>query len=183
MIITIIIAILAFVGFAIWFIKTSKEIDLFNKISAFDIFASVFLGFLIFLLVSIIGIYSSHCINVAMPKEQKRYSKTTHKIVALKDNQSINGRISGGIVITTGHIEGDLYYFYSEQTKNGIVNKKIKASNCHIKYSDNPKIVIYSQKGYKKWYHYLYATPFEEDSAELYIPKGSITNEFKVDLE
>lgn len=75
MIITIIIAILAFVGFTIWFIKTSKGLDLFNEISAFDIFSGVFLGFLVFLLVLIIGIYSSYCINVAMPKEQKNIQK------------------------------------------------------------------------------------------------------------
>ena len=165
MIIAIILAITVFVIFLYYGVKNDERIC-FYIITSLQ--SSVSIGFIIIVLSTIP--------NYLIPKDQKRYSETTHKIVSLKDNNNIKGSFFLG----TGYVNNELYYYYLEETNEGLIEKEIEASKCHIKYSENPRVVEYSQTGYKNNYHYIYATPIGEPNRyTLYIPKGSITNEFE----
>ena len=119
--------------------------------------------------------------NKFIPKEEKQYSTVSHKIVALKDNKGSKG----SFLLGSGYIEDELYYYYFEETNEGLKKKKLIASDCYIKYDDNPRVIEYTHTGYKKAYHYIYGTPevIHGTYYVIYVPKGSITSEFKIDLE
>ena len=119
--------------------------------------------------------------NTFIPKEEKQYSSVSHKIVALKDTENSNG----SFLLGSGYIKEELYYYYLEETNEGLKERELRASDCYIKYDDNPRVVEYTQTGFKKAYHYIYAIPdfLSETYYVIYVPKGSITSEFKIDLE
>ena len=133
---------------------------------------------------TVIGLLSSLLFlipNTFIPKEEKEYSSVSHKIVALKDTKESKG----SFILGSGYIDEELYYYYFEETSEGLKKRKLRASDCYIKYDDNPRVIEYTHTGYKKAYHYIYATPevIHVTYYVIYVPKGSITNEFKVDLE
>jgi len=106
--------------------------------------------------------------------------KETTYITALKDNQDINGRF----YICGGYMNEDLYYYYAEETKIGIKTDKVRANSSYIIYSDEkPKIETYKVYKFKNWYDYIYAIPIKPAYHKIYAPKGTVTNEFNVDLE
>jgi hypothetical protein len=123
-------------------------------------------------LVSIIPIFATN-----PPKEYVKYE--TAQIIALKDNENINGRC----YLMGGYVDEDLYYSYALQTENGIKIDKVNASEGYIVYSnEKPKIEKYKVKRFKHWYSYLYSIPMGE-YYNIYVPKGTVTNEYEVDLE
>lgn len=98
----------------------------------------------------------------------------TDKIVSLNDNNLINGRF----YLKSGYIEEDLYYQYIVQLNNGgFVSNKVKSANTTLFYdTDN-----YRVEWYKKTRNWLY---FEDEVTyvEIYIPEGSITTDYSIDL-
>lgn len=105
------------------------------------------------------------------------YSDTpyaTERIVSLNDNNMMNGRI----YLRSGYIEEDLYYQYIVRLNNGgFVSNKVKSSNATLFYdTDN-----YRVEWYKKTRGWLYFKD-EVTYVEIYIPEGSITIDYSVDL-
>ena len=49
------------------------------------------------------------------------------KIIALKDNQNVNG----SFYIMGGYVDEDLYYYYATETEFGYKTEKIKADNAY----------------------------------------------------
>lgn len=98
----------------------------------------------------------------------------TEKIVSLNDNNLMNGRI----YLRSGYIEEDLYYQYIVQLNNGgFVSNKVKSANATLFYdTDN-----YRVEWYKKTRSWLY---FKDEATyvEIYIPEGSITADYMIDL-
>lgn len=95
-------------------------------------------------------------------------------IVALSDNNLLSGRF----YLRGGYINDDLYYQYLvELSSGGMVSNKISAKTATIYYDNNNTRV--------EWYHkhrnWLY---FEQEEIfhKIYIPNGSIDENFNVDL-
>lgn len=101
------------------------------------------------------------------------------KIIALKDNQNV----SGNFYIMGGYVNEDLYYYYAVETEFGYKTEKIKAENAYIKYTDGEThIERYDGEFANSGVNFL-AMPMCDDRYIIYVPDGTVTNEFVVDLE
>ena len=114
------------------------------------------------------------CLNHAEPVVDDSPYKVEH-ITALNDNNLTQG----DTYIRRGHIDENLYYQYlTESEDGGFKSAKVSADNATLfETTDNYRVEKYHET--KKW---LY---FESQSTrtKIYIPKGSITDEFEVQLE
>lgn len=99
---------------------------------------------------------------------------STEKIISMNDNNIIHGRF----YLRHGSIDEDLYYQYIVQLDNGgFVANKVNSKQAIIYYdSDNYRVEWYIKK--KKWMYF----EMEEIYNKIYIPKGSIIDEFTIDL-
>lgn len=101
------------------------------------------------------------------------------KIVALKDNQNING----SFYIMGGYIEEDLYYYYAIETEFGYKVEKIRANNVYIKYTDGNTRIERCRAKFTNNIFNFFGFPIHDDRYVIYCPEGTITNEFNIDLE
>ena len=95
-------------------------------------------------------------------------------IVALNDNNMTNGRF----YLRRGYIEEDLYYQYIVKLNNGgFKANKVRASNTVLFYDEEN----YRVEWYKQTRSWLY---FKDEKIyhEIYIPEGSLTSDYLVDL-
>ena len=100
-------------------------------------------------------------------------------IVALKDDKIMQGDFFLGC----GSVDGDLQYYYAEDSSKGYQVKHVDVDNTYLLFDDDkPRIERYEAAAFNKKIHYLYAMP-NGYYYKIYIPHGSITNGFKVDLE
>ena len=77
-----------------------------------------------------------------------------------------------------GYFEEDLYYQYMVQLNNGgFVANKVNSSNATLYYAeDDFRVEWYIQK--KKWLYW----EIERTYNKIYIPEGSIADDYSVDL-
>ena len=96
------------------------------------------------------------------------------KIVSLNDNNSINGNF----YMRRGYVEEKLYYQYIVELDNGgFVTNKVDSANTTLFYSENN----YRVEWYKKKQKWLYWES-EEIYNKIYIPEGSIADDYSIDL-
>lgn len=97
------------------------------------------------------------------------------KLVALNDNNMMNGRF----YVRSGYIESDLWYQYIyESQSGGYKTNKIKADSATIFYDDDN----YRVEWYERTKRWLYWS--ETDIChKIYIPEGSLTNTYSIDLQ
>ena len=105
------------------------------------------------------------------------YSETpyaTEKIVSLNDNNLTNGRF----YMRRGYIEENLYYQYMVELNNGgFVANKVNSANATLFYAeDNYRVEWYTKT--KSWLYWK----IEETYNKIYIPNGSITDDYSIDL-
>lgn len=101
------------------------------------------------------------------------------KIIALKDNQNVNG----SFYVLGGYVDEGLYYYYAVETEFGYITEKIKAENVYIKYTnDEPHIEEY-QGSFANKKNNLWAVPLCSNKYIIYCPNGTVTHEFNIDLE
>ena len=133
--------------------------------------------FMSFVLSTLVLLLASVIISCNTEIEYNKASDT--KIVALKDNQNVNG----SFYIMGGYVDKDLYYYYATETELGYKTEKISAENAYIKYTDGEThIERYSGKFANESTN-LWAFPMCKDRYIIYCPEGTVTNEFNVDLE
>lgn len=107
---------------------------------------------------------------------------TTSNIVAIGDGHMSEGNSFLGC----GSMQGVPYYFYYEKTKKGGYKQgKIKTEDANVFEVDSlvqPKIQFYKSefvnKGWENWTVNVKAS----EKADIYIPKGSIKQNFSLDL-
>ena len=135
-------------------------------------FGSLFFGGLLGALICSIG-------RSDLEREEKVYQ--SYNLVALDTNEDINGSYSNAFCVGSGHIGEDLYYHFYYNTLQGIKYKKVIAEDCFIiETGDKPSYKIYG-KYYKKVESVFYqAGVIEETRKVLYIPKGTIKSNYKV---
>lgn len=101
------------------------------------------------------------------------------KIVALKDNQNVNG----SFYIMGGYVDEDLYYYYATETEFGYKTEKVKSENVYIKYTDGETHIEKYEPKFVNEFSYLFGFPMQLSRHIIYCPEGTVTNEFRVDLE
>lgn len=140
------------------------------------------LGSVLTIVISVIAtlfivVFSSMIISTDNAVE---YSKVDDiSIIALKDNQNINGRF----YLTGGYIDEELYYYYAIETEFGYKTEKIKADNAYIKYTDEKPHIEKYEGDFINQRRYFWGMPWYDDRYIIYCPDGTVTNEFNVDLE
>ena len=98
----------------------------------------------------------------------------TERIAALNDNNLMHGRF----YLRSGYIDEDLYYQYIIKSGSGFNTSRVKASDATLYYdADNYRVEWY--KAEKGWLYFRESKSY----AKIYIPEGSISNDYTVDLE
>ena len=101
----------------------------------------------------------------------------THTIVNLADNNEIEGRIRGRYV--RGYIgETTTYHYYYKQYDGGLKLQKAGEKNTTIYYTDTEPRA--------EWYRQTRRFWGQEETkyyCKIYIPEGSMTTEFEIDME
>lgn len=159
--------------FSIWFIKFLHDDDC-SFVGGF--FFWLFMTFLVFIFsVAMIGFCSS--VSVIFPQTCEKSS--TERIIALNDSTGVNGRAG---FLGSRYIEDELYYYYMTDTKEGFQAKKIKAEDAYVRYSDEPIVETYTATNFKNKLLWLIALPIKSFHI-VYIPEGSIIENYRIDLE
>lgn len=116
-------------------------------------------------------------IGIMVPR--KEVIAEEQKIYALNDSSSIT-------YIYRGYMNEKLVYRYVIETDKGKHVEKVAADNCYIKEGDySPKIVKHNSVFANAWF-YMIAYDLKEDSSyyyEFYVPKNTVTEQYKIDLE
>lgn len=146
-------------------------VDIVKWLFFFALLAVVVAGFLIMVCL---------CISSFLHEDSMFIEKTQETpIIALKDNQNI----SGHFYLMGGYVNEDLYYYYAKETERGYKTEKVKADLCYIVYTEeSPRIEQYTATGFKHWWTYIYAFP-NYASYTIYVPSGTVTTEYAIDLE
>lgn len=102
-------------------------------------------------------------------------------ISAIQDNASSKGEF----YLRGGYVEGDLSYsFCYGDPENGFQIKTVSAEKCVVKFTD--KEPYFQQKEQlTNWFgKFLYSTDkFTLEEYVIYIPEGTMINDFKIDLQ
>lgn len=138
---------------------------------------SILAIFTSFVLSVIVLILASAIISCGAEFEYVKVSDT--KIVALKDNQNVNG----SFYIMGGYVDEDLYYYYATETEFGYKTEKISADNAYIKYTDGETHIERYMGRFANANTNIWAFPWCDDRYIIYCPDGTVTNEFNIDLE
>ena len=105
----------------------------------------------------------------------------TYELIALSDNSLVHGNSFLGV----GTIDEVQYYVYYYNDSSGIHQGKVPVSNSTLHYWSNVgsgELKVVSVESKSKW-EYLLCFPSWPSQNEIYIPEGSITAGFNLDLK
>lgn len=136
----------------------------------FGLLGALASGFCVVLVALIIGVF--------IPSSEIIYEETVTPIVSLEDNMSRGGAFFLG----TGSVKDSIYYYYMTETEYGYELRNVAASKAYIKYDTEPRIVIKNGCGFKHWYNNIWAFPTHTHYT-IYIPEGTILNNYNIDLK
>ena len=164
-------------GFIIWVIFTIS----FCCNCWYDLSEKIFLSItfaMITILIALLGLLMTSSIATGCVEIDYNISSDT-KIIALKDNQNVNGNF----YIFGGYVNEELYYYYAKETEFGYKTDKIPANDVYIKYTESdPHIEEYTGT-FKNDIVSFFAVPLNCYRYVIYCPENTITTEFNVDLE
>ena len=103
----------------------------------------------------------------------------THEIINLADNNQIEGTIHGGRHYIRGYIgETTTYHYYYQQRDGGMKLQKASEDNTTIYFTNgNPRA---------EWYRQTKSFWWKSETryfCRIYIPEGSMTTEFTIDMK
>lgn len=134
--------------------------------------------------VTIISSFKYTIIDIKLSDEVK----SSQNIVNFKDNRDLQG----GFFIGCGEVNTEQYYYYYKTDKGSYKASKIKADDCEIIYTkDTPHIdTIVKSADEKATENPLTFEPLLSlrisgtgEKYKIYIPEGSITTDFSVDMK
>lgn len=146
-----------------------------------DEFMEYFFGLFLIVLVTVLA--SIFGLGVALLLPMDTVTKVdTYNIVSLKDNNNV----SGNFLLGSGSINGEMKYtFYYED--NGFYKmKQIDVNNTSIKYSNDIKVERYREEATESFINYFAIDDLYSESNMdyiIYIPEGSIKNNYVLDAE
>lgn len=105
------------------------------------------------------------------------------EIYALNDSSKLEGQK----YLFSGYIEENLVYRYVEETNRGKHVEEVDMDCGYIKDIDSdssPYVEIYSSKFKHKWYFLFFMDwNVSQGYSVFYVPEGTVTNEYDVDLQ
>ncbi|MCY9057878.1 hypothetical protein MOE81_08050 [Bacillus inaquosorum] len=95
--------------------------------------------------------------------------------------------VSGNFVLGSGIID-DTQYFYFVSEKEGFKSvHKVKAEASRVKEGDykTPYVKKYGYEYTNKLVRFMFgdSPPFKDSSYDFFLPKNTVTKEYKIDLE
>lgn len=119
----------------------------------------------------LLGITSMCLIEVV----ELEYTKTSDiEIVALQDNQNINGNF----YIFSNNIN----YYYAIEDEFGYKVKKVSMKEAYIKYTNGtPYIEVYSAE-FANWWNYIFGVSIAPNIYIIYCPEGTLVTNYNIDL-
>lgn len=145
-------------------------------------------GVLVFMFTCFIGVLLSLAIMVlgggiatasGAPTQSEKVESV--EVISLNDNSNTEGTFFLG----SGSVNEELVYYYAYESDKGITVGEIDADEVYINYTDKqPRLEEYQTKFKSEFLNWSFAY-LGEDSCyyKLYIPEGSIIEEYKIDLE
>ena len=120
-------------------------------------------------------------IGAAIPGPVRSTEHHVEKLYAFEDDASIEGHFFLG----SGRVDGEMKYYYIYETDDGGYKMdSIDTSNAVLYYIDDDNCRIeYDNFVYSNPVHYFFGIGPLETTYKIYIPKGSIINNYQVDLE
>lgn len=165
------------IGFIVFIVMVIKNFcDDFWDLGEKFLFSFAYLIVSMFITLVVV-ILSSVAVSSVAEVDYNMVSDT--KIIALKDNQNVNGRF----YIMGGYVNEDLYYYYATETEFGYKTEKVKSENAYIKYTDGETHIEKYEPEFVNEFAYLFGFPMQLSRHTIYCPEGTVTNEFRVDLE
>lgn len=143
-----------------------------------DFFAGILLTFI---LAFVIAAFVVGVISDCMPESAMDFDRTAiQPIIALKDGKGMTGRF----FLYSGYVKENLYYYYACETEKGYKKvERVSAENSYIVYTEEtPRIEKYEAQSFKETSSWIYAIPLYEYNV-LYVPYGTITTEYNINLE
>lgn len=138
----------------------------------------------ILLVLCLISCISSVIVMRNISDEQEWQEDWQTDIVALKDNSNIDGKVNGGIFVTSGYIEESLYYYCMENTEQGKHMIKIPADKTYIIETNDIKPSVVKQiNKYVDKRQYFWFLVTDEEKYIIYVPENTIDTTYKVDLQ
>lgn len=103
---------------------------------------------------------------------------TTHTIINLADNNSVEGTIRGSRHYVRGYIgESTTYHYYYQLSDGGMKLQKVSDKNATIYFTeDEPRV---------EWYRQTRTFWWKSETryfCKIYIPEGSMTTEINIDM-
>ena len=147
-----------------------------------DYVTDVFLCLIVGLIGALFGGLIMAIATCFVPVSEYHFEQVNNtSIIAMKDNQGL----TGDRFIFSGHIENELQYYYAAESSQGILVKKVPASQTYIRYdSTNPHIEEYRSTRFNHWYTWIYAANFHNKNYNIiYAPEGTVDLVYEVDLE
>ena len=149
--------------------------------------------FWIVLLISVI----SFCVILVMylsnikEAEEKEVTVASQNIVCVKDGDSVEGGVSGGIFFVYGQVSGkSVYKYYYQIEDGGFRQGSIPADSTTIYYledGENPHLDTIVTKtvliNYNNNPPTDAGTKDSKTTYKIYVPKGSVTNVYEFDAE
>lgn len=143
----------------------------------FDLFLNIFLTIIMGMGGAFIGII----IAIALPTKHVTVEKV-YELECLKDNSSI----SGDFFLGMGSVDSTMKYTFYYKTEDGFKLKQLDVDSTIIKYSENtPRAICSYEKevNVEDAFINYFAIDFSFGKWVIEIPKGSITNSYKLDAE
>lgn len=129
-------------------------------------------------------------INIRLCEDKDVKITSSYNIICAKDNTSINGSMSGIIIFVQGSVsEKSVYQYYYHLEDGGIKQGTIPADKTtiyFIKPEEKPHLDTIVTTTYFLNYNNNPPTRCEETNEttyKLYVPEGSVVNEYKFDAE
>ena len=129
---------------------------------------------IIFLILIAFNIYGHKHLH-SLSWEGTEAPQSVEKIVSLSDNSLVTGKL----YLRRGYIDQDLWYQYMvELNDGGFVANKVKSTDTTLYYSDgNYRVEWYTKERHWLWFYE------KENYHKIFIPAGSITDEYSIDLK
>lgn len=105
------------------------------------------------------------------------YISDTQKIYCLNDNSEVSGRL----YLYSGYIKEDMVYRMYVDYGEGKKLKEVKSDYSCIIEDNNTEIVTYKTKYKSDAITWWFGENDNHETYEIHIPKGSITNDYKID--
>ena len=167
MIFTILIGIALIVAIIVCLIRSTETIE--------KILGPILLMLIALLLFLLCVVIPTSCMSSFNQDIYYEHSGTI-QLTAIQDT------VTGSFYIGSRNIDESLRYYYCYASKDGYRISNISANDTAILYTEEePRLEVYKAVGFKNFWLNIFCIPMQTNY-KIYIPEGSISTSFAIDL-